>query len=229
MRRRHARQAAVCHSLGRRPSGGDRRGPLMREMELFGPDLHLTLTSGIWRPAPKPQAGISSETDSSAQPGTSFAELPSRRSQKTPGQQRDGEGRAGECRYRVSPPQQGKRLQRPPMAPLPRLRLRGRRCPGGRSEADGEPAIGVIAHSGEPPPCPDAMLAGTTDANRGGERYAAHHAEFAAAAGIAFEPAAFQGQPHHPRRGSRPGRSAGRAVAHLISLAEYDLRLTELC
>ena len=73
------------------------------------------------------------------------------------------------------------------MALLPRLRLRGRRCPGGRSEADGEPAIGVIAHSGELARCADAMLAGTTDANRGGERYAAHHAELAAAAGIAFE------------------------------------------
>jgi hypothetical protein len=69
------------------------------------------------------------------------------------------------------------------MALLPRLRLRSRRCPGGRSEAVGEPAIGVIALSGELARCADALLAGTTDANRGGERYAAHHA----AAGIAFE------------------------------------------
>jgi len=35
--------------------------------------------------------------------------------------------------------------------------------------------------------CPDALLAGTTDANRGGERYTARHGELAAAAGIAFE------------------------------------------
>ena len=35
---------------------------------------------------------------------------------------------------------QGKPLRRPPLAPLPRRRLRGRRIPGGRSEADGEPA-----------------------------------------------------------------------------------------
>ena len=34
---------------------------------------------------------------------------------------------------------------------------------------------------------PDALLAGATDANRAGERYAARHAELAAAAGIAFE------------------------------------------
>jgi Protein of unknown function (DUF3991)/Toprim-like len=34
---------------------------------------------------------------------------------------------------------------------------------------------------------PDALLAGATDANRAGERYAACHAELAAAAGIAFE------------------------------------------
>jgi len=73
------------------------------------------------------------------------------------------------------------------MALLPRLRLRGRRCPGGRSEAVGEPAIGVIALSGELAWCPDALLAGTTDANRGGERYTARHGELAAAAGIAFE------------------------------------------
>ena len=72
------------------------------------------------------------------------------------------------------------------MAPLLRLRLRARRCPGARSEADGEPAISVIAHSGELARCADAMLSGTTDANRGGERYAAHHAELAAAAGIAL-------------------------------------------
>jgi hypothetical protein len=44
-------------------------------------------------PTPKPQAGISPEADSLAQPGASFAELPSRRSQKKPGQQRDGEGK----------------------------------------------------------------------------------------------------------------------------------------
>jgi len=50
MRRRHARQAAVCHSLRIRPSAGDRRGSLMPEMELFGPDLHLSLISGIWNP-----------------------------------------------------------------------------------------------------------------------------------------------------------------------------------
>jgi len=35
--------------------------------------------------------------------------------------------------------------------------------------------------------CPDALLAGATDANHAGERYAARHAELAAAAGIAFE------------------------------------------
>ena len=35
--------------------------------------------------------------------------------------------------------------------------------------------------------CPDALLAGATDANCAGERYAARHAELAAAAGIAFE------------------------------------------
>jgi len=34
---------------------------------------------------------------------------------------------------------------------------------------------------------PDTLLAGATDANRAGERYAACHAELAAAAGIAFE------------------------------------------
>ena len=34
---------------------------------------------------------------------------------------------------------------------------------------------------------PDALLAGATDANRAGERYAARHAELAATAGIAFE------------------------------------------
>jgi hypothetical protein len=34
---------------------------------------------------------------------------------------------------------------------------------------------------------PDALLSGATDANRAGERYAARHAELAAAAGIAFE------------------------------------------
>jgi hypothetical protein len=34
---------------------------------------------------------------------------------------------------------------------------------------------------------PDALLAGATDANRAGERYASRHAELAAAAGIAFE------------------------------------------
>jgi hypothetical protein len=34
---------------------------------------------------------------------------------------------------------------------------------------------------------PDALLAGATDANRAGERYAARHTELAAAAGIAFE------------------------------------------
>ena len=34
---------------------------------------------------------------------------------------------------------------------------------------------------------PDALLAGATDANRAGERYAARHADLAAAAGIAFE------------------------------------------
>jgi len=34
---------------------------------------------------------------------------------------------------------------------------------------------------------PDALLAGATDANRAGERYAARHAELAAAAGISFE------------------------------------------
>jgi hypothetical protein len=42
-------------------------------------------------------------------------------------------------------------------------------------------------------------------------------------------PVQIQGQPDHARRGSCPGRSAGRAAVHLISLAEYDLRLTELC
>ena len=73
------------------------------------------------------------------------------------------------------------------MALLPRLRLRGRRCPGGRSEVVGEPAIGVIALSGELAWYPDALLAGTTDANRGDERYTARHGELAAAAGIAFE------------------------------------------
>jgi hypothetical protein len=35
--------------------------------------------------------------------------------------------------------------------------------------------------------CHDAVLASSTDANRAGERYAARHAELAAAAGIAFE------------------------------------------
>jgi hypothetical protein len=35
--------------------------------------------------------------------------------------------------------------------------------------------------------CPDALLASATDANRAGERYAARHAELAAAAGIAFQ------------------------------------------
>ena len=45
----------------------------------------------------------------------------------------------------------------------------------------------MIAHSGELARCADALLAGTTVATRGGERYAAHHAELAAAAGIAFE------------------------------------------
>ena len=35
--------------------------------------------------------------------------------------------------------------------------------------------------------CHDALLASATDANRAGERYAARHAELAAAAGIAFE------------------------------------------
>ena len=35
--------------------------------------------------------------------------------------------------------------------------------------------------------CPDALLASATDANHAGERYAARHAELAAAAGIAFE------------------------------------------
>ncbi len=34
---------------------------------------------------------------------------------------------------------------------------------------------------------PGALLASATDANRAGERYAARHAELAAAAGIAFE------------------------------------------
>ena len=34
---------------------------------------------------------------------------------------------------------------------------------------------------------PDALLAGAIDANRAGERYAARHAELAAAAGVAFE------------------------------------------
>jgi Toprim-like/Protein of unknown function (DUF3991) len=34
---------------------------------------------------------------------------------------------------------------------------------------------------------PDSLLASATDANRVGERYAAHHAELAGAAGIAFE------------------------------------------
>jgi len=34
---------------------------------------------------------------------------------------------------------------------------------------------------------PDALVAGATDANRAGERYAARHAELTAAAGIAFE------------------------------------------
>jgi hypothetical protein len=40
---------------------------------------------------------------------------------------------------------------------------------------------------GEMTQCPDALLASATDANRAGERYAARHAELAAAAGIAFE------------------------------------------
>jgi hypothetical protein len=35
--------------------------------------------------------------------------------------------------------------------------------------------------------CPDALFASGTDANRAGERYAARHAELAAAAGIVFE------------------------------------------
>lgn len=34
---------------------------------------------------------------------------------------------------------------------------------------------------------PGALLASATDLNRAGERYAARHAELAAAAGIAFE------------------------------------------
>ena len=33
---------------------------------------------------------------------------------------------------------------------------------------------------------PDAVLASATDANQAGERYAARHAELAAAAGVAF-------------------------------------------
>jgi hypothetical protein len=40
---------------------------------------------------------------------------------------------------------------------------------------------------GEMAQCLDALLSGATDANRAGERYAARHAELAAAAGIAFE------------------------------------------
>jgi hypothetical protein len=40
---------------------------------------------------------------------------------------------------------------------------------------------------GEMAQCPDALLASATDANRAGERYAACHAELAAAACIAFE------------------------------------------
>ena len=51
----------------------------------------------------------------------------------------------------------------------------------------GEPAIGVIALSGELAWYPDALLAGTTDADRASGRYAARHAELAAAAGVAFE------------------------------------------
>ena len=35
--------------------------------------------------------------------------------------------------------------------------------------------------------CPDVLLASATDANQAGERYAARHAELAAAAGVAFE------------------------------------------
>ena len=96
-------------------------------------------------PTSKPQTGISREAHSPAQPGASFAELPSRRSQKKPGQQRDGEGKG---RGVLLPPEpaapQGYPLERPSMALLPRLRLRGRRCPGGRSEAIGEPAVGMI-------------------------------------------------------------------------------------
>jgi uncharacterized protein DUF3991/Toprim domain-containing protein len=44
-----------------------------------------------------------------------------------------------------------------------------------------ERLLGQTAH------CPDALVASATDANRAGERYAARHAELAAAAGIAFE------------------------------------------
>jgi hypothetical protein len=40
---------------------------------------------------------------------------------------------------------------------------------------------------GEMAQCPEALLSAATDANRAGERYAARHAELAAAAGIAFE------------------------------------------
>jgi hypothetical protein len=40
---------------------------------------------------------------------------------------------------------------------------------------------------GEMAQWPDALLAAATDTNRAGERYAARHAELAAAAGIAFE------------------------------------------
>src|SRR5262249_51322528 len=64
-------------------------------------------------PTPKPQTGISREAHSPAQPGASFAELPSRRSQKKPGQPRDGEGKG---RGVPLPPEpaapQGKPLER---------------------------------------------------------------------------------------------------------------------
>jgi hypothetical protein len=65
-----------------------------------------------------------------------FAQRGSRRSQKKPGQQGDGEGKGrGVSLPREPSAPQGKPLERPPLAPLPRLRLRGCRVPGGRSEA----------------------------------------------------------------------------------------------
>src|SRR4029077_11583530 len=88
------------------------------------------------------------KTDSSS-PTRPFAEVCPRRSQKKPEQrQRDRRGEQGSgATACAGPRRKGSRFAAAFGALAPR-RLRGRRIPGGRSEANGEPAIRATAPPG---------------------------------------------------------------------------------